>query len=114
MPSNGVSIGKKYTDGSADIDTVVFFSTFPVPESEDNTREAQDTPAAVNAESSRNETDPQEQPRPRKSTKIPKSNKIIDGPVTNATPTAAPGDEVTTEANVLGKIYLLVIGSCTF
>ena len=69
-----------------------------VPENDDNTREAQDTPV-ISVESNRNETDNQEMAKSRKVGKVSKSNKIVDGATT---PSA---DDVTTEANPTGESF---------
>lgn len=80
----------------------MFLYYFSVPGSEDNTREAQDTPV-ISVESNRNETETREPIRPRKTNKTLKSSKTVDGLVQNTTPN--PSEEVTTEANS-GKTHL--------
>ena len=69
-----------------------------VPENDDNTREAQDTPV-ISVESNRNKTDTVEPAKPKKVAKVPKSNKIADG---STTPSA---DDVTTEVNPTGESF---------
>ena len=67
-----------------------------VPEKDDKTREAQDTPV-ISVESNRNETDNQEMAKSRKVGKVSKSNKIVDGATT---PSAG---DITAEANPTGE-----------
>lgn len=80
-----------------------------VSDSEDNTREAQDTPV-ISVESNRNETETKIEPtKPRKANKGPKISKILDGSVANVTPaTTSTNEDVTTEASsasATGTIY---------
>ncbi len=77
-----------------------FLCVCTVPEDEDNTREAQDTPV-ISVESNRNETNAQEPAKPRKVAKVPKSSKIADGATT---PSALTNDDVTTEASPSGEL----------
>lgn len=71
-----------------------------VPEGEENTREAQDTPV-ISVESNRNATETKEVIKPRKANKISKASKILDTSVPNVTPTSATNnDDVTTEASL--------------
>lgn len=78
-----------------------------VSDSEDNTREAQDTPV-ISVESNRNETETKVEPtKPRKVNKGPKASKILEGSVANVTPaTTSTNEDVTTEASSASGILV--------